>query len=58
MNFLIEPVMPVTMDPFASGGAAQCDLTCSLTCNLDGNCSNLNCGLVLKPPPKDASETE
>lgn len=57
MNFLVEPSMLITMGPVAAGGSAQCSLTCSLTCNLDGSCSSLNCGLIIKPAPKEEVST-
>lgn len=56
MKFLVEPVVPVSMDPFALSVSAECALECKLTCELDGPCDlicQLKIVLPVGPPQND-----
>jgi len=51
MKFMVKPLVPVNVTPFAmAAGGACATLTCvPLTCNLDGPC-DLICALTIVRP--------
>jgi len=55
MKFMVKPLVPVNVTPFAmAAGGACATLTCSLDCNLDGPC-DLVCGLRIIKPAQPAA---